>query len=126
MLKEVLQEESPKKPKSLMMSFKVLQKTKNTNDFSICASAAMRRPGTTQVPPHGCPNIAREASRMDDGLRSSKKVPRGPPNTAREATKTLKMASKTALRRPKRAKFGSERPPRRLPTASDGPSPRTA
>ena len=76
MLKEVLQEESPKKPKALMMSFKVLQKTKNTNDFSICASAAMRRPGTTQVPPHGCPNIAREASKMDDCLRGSQKGPK--------------------------------------------------
>ena len=56
MLKEVLQEESPKKPKSLMMSFKVLQKNKKQKTiFAFAPLRPCEGPGQPKCPPTVAP-----------------------------------------------------------------------
>eukprot|EP00959_Pyramimonas_sp_CCMP1952_P305976 6403238-Pyramimonas_sp.AAC.1 len=62
-------------------------------DFSMCFVSALRRPETAQEPPKTAP-------------RSPKRPPRWPQNGPRG---------------PRWPQVGPERPPRRLPTASDGP-----
>ena len=105
-LKEVLQEESPKRPKSLMMSFKFLQKN------SICASVALRRPGTTQVPPTVAPISPERLPRwMTDGLRGSQK---GPKKAAQCGPRGYQDAQDGL-------QDGPEAPPEAPKTASDGP-----
>ena len=67
----------------------------------------MRRPGTTQVPPHGCPNIAREASKMDDGLRGYQDAQDGlqdGPEAPQEGQIRFREAPKTASDGVRRAK----------------------